>query len=218
MRTGTVLAVAGTALGFALALRAARVGGSTGVEARAPLPGDVLVPDATVSVTRAVSVAAPPERVWPWLVQLGQGRGGFYSYDVLENLAGLGIHSADRIDPQLQTLAIGDPVHLAREVALRVAALEPAVHLVLLGAPGPGERDVMPFRFSWAFVLRPGEPDPAGVAGTRLLVRERYRPRDLAARLMIELVVPVSALMSGRMLRGIRERAERVPVPQPVSR
>lgn len=216
MRTGTVLAAAGAA--FGLGLRAARAGGSTRTEALAPLPGDDLVPDATVSITRAVSVAAPPERVWPWLVQLGQGRGGFYSYDVLENLAGLGIHSADRIDPQLQTLAIGDPVHLAREVALRVAALEPAAHLVLLGAPGPGERDVMPFRFSWAFVLRPGEPDPAGVAGTRLLVRERYRPRDLAARLMIELVVPVSALMSGRMLRGIRERAERVPVPQPVSR
>ncbi|BBG01867.1 MULTISPECIES: hypothetical protein [Pseudonocardia] len=218
MRTRIALTAAGAALGLGLALRATRSGGSTGTEALAGLPGDVLVPDATVSITRAISIAAPPERVWPWLVQLGQGRGGFYSHDALENLAGLDVHSADRIDPRLQDLAVGDPVHLAREVALRVAALEPGAHLVLFGAPEPGEPEVMPFRFSWAFVLRPGEADATGVPGTRLLVRERYRPRDVAARLMVELVLSVSGLMSSRMLRGIRERAERVPAPQPVSR
>ena len=214
----TVLTAAG--LGTGLALRAARTGGSTRAEALVPLPGDVLVPDATVSITRAVSIAAPPEQVWPWLVQLGQGRGGFYSYDALENLAGLDIHSADRIDPRWQDLAVGDPVHLARDVALRVAALQPGGHLVLLGAPGAGEPDVLPFRFSWAFVLRHGEPGPDGVPRTRLLVRERYRPRSVAARLMIELVVPVSAGMSSRMLCGIRERAERgaAPVPRRVGR
>src|SRR5690606_11210755 len=119
------------------------------------LPGDDLVPEAgAVVATRAVTVDAPPARVWPWLVQIGQGRGGFYSYDALENLVGLGIRSADTVEERWQGLAVGDEVRLADEVALRVALLEPGSHLVLLGAPERSEAAVMPFRFSWAFVVR----------------------------------------------------------------
>ena len=178
------------------------------------LPGDELVPGARVVATRAVTVDAPPRDVWPWLVQLGQGRGGFYSYDALENLVGLGIHSADAVEERWQGLAVGDDVHLAEQVALRVARLETDDHLVLLGAPEPGEPDVMPFAFSWAFVVRPLAPD-TGTVRTRLLVRERYRAANPVARARIELVQPLSFLMSQKMLRGVRDRAERTPPRDP---
>ncbi len=168
----------------------------------APLPGDDLVPDARSIATRAITVAASARDVWPWLVQLGSGRAGFYSYDTVENLFGLDIHNADRIEPQWQALAVGDDVRLAPEAALRVARLEPEEHLVLHGIGGP-DQPAMPFEFSWAFVLR---PLPGG--GTRLLVRERYQPVVWWAPAIIEPVHPVSFVMSARMLRGIRDRAE----------
>lgn len=63
------------------------------------MPGDELVPDANFATTRAIDINAPVEVVWPWLVQIGQGRGGFYSYDLLENVMGLDIQSADQIIP-----------------------------------------------------------------------------------------------------------------------
>ena len=87
--------------------------GTTESELDAELPGDDLLPIADHQSTRAVSIRASADHVWPWLVQLGKGRGGFYSYDFLENLAGLDIRSADRIEPHLQTLALGDLVALA---------------------------------------------------------------------------------------------------------
>jgi len=174
------------------------------------LPGDDLVPEAgAVVATRAVTVDAPPARVWPWLVQIGQGRGGFYAYDALENLVGLGIRSADTVEERWQGLAVGDEVRLADEVALRVALLEPGSHLVLLGAPEPGEAAVMPFRFSWAFVVRALPPGDDGRARSRLIVRERYAPRGVVGRAVVEVVQPVSFLMTQRMLRGVRARAER---------
>ena len=184
--------------------------GSTEAELDATLPGDELTPAADHVVTRAVTIDAPPDAVWPWLVQLGKGRGGFYSYDVLENLVGLGIRSTDRIEAHLQNLAVGDPVHLAEDLALRVTTLEPGRALVLAGLPesdDPGAE--MPFRFTWAFVL----DEPA--AGTsRLVVRERYEYVRRSAALVVEPVTFASWLMTQQMLRGIRARAER-PLPTP---
>ena len=174
------------------------------------LPGDDLVPDArAVVATRAVTVDAPPADVWPWLVQLGQGRGGFYSYDALENLVGLGIRSADAIEERWQGLAVGDDVHLADEAVLRVAAPAPGAPPGLLGAPGPGQPDPRPVRFSWAFVVRPLPPGADGTPRSRLLVRERYVPLGAAGRVVVEAVQPVSFLMTQKMLRGVRDRAER---------
>ncbi len=206
-----VVATATLALGaLLLTRRMTQTWGTAEGEHDMVLPGDELVPDArAVVATRAVTIDAPPSDVWPWLVQLGQGRGGFYSYDALENLAGLGIHSADSVEDRWQDLAVGDDVHLADEVALRVALLEPGSHVVLLGAPGPGRPDTMPFRFSWAFVVRPLPPGRAGSARTRLLVRERYLPLGAAGRAVVEAVQPVSFVMSQKMLRGIRDRAGR---------
>lgn len=157
------------------------------------LPGDELVAAAPVVATRAVSVAAPPAAVWPWLAQIGQGRAGFYSHAWLENLAGCRIENADRIHPEWQELRRGDEIRMHPSAPpLVVRAVEPERLLVL------GEPEV----FSWAFVLEP-EQD-----GTRLLVRSRGSfglPGTLAP-----LLEPAHGVMERAMLAGIRRRAERV--------
>jgi len=134
---------------------------------------------------------------------LGQGRGGFYSYDFLENLVGCDIHSADRIVPEWQDVGVGDEVKLHPKVALAVAALEPGRSLVLRGGVPMGNTPP-PYDFTWAFVLRE-RPDRT----TRLLVRERYAYTRRWAPLVVEPVEAVSFVMSQKMLRGIRDRAER---------
>lgn len=156
------------------------------------LPGDDLVAAPPVVATRAVSIAAQPDEVWPWLAQIGQGRAGFYSHARLENLIGCRIENADRIHPEWQDLVVGSEVRMhPKAPPLVVRALEPGRVLVL------GEPDV----FSWAFVL-----EPEGV-GTRLLVRSRGSfglPGILAP-----LLEPVHAVMERAMLNGLRVRAER---------
>ena len=86
---------------------------ATSQDVRKRLPGDELVPNPTLESTRAITIRAPAEEVWRWLVQLGQDRGGFYSYDRLENLAGADIHNVDWIVPQMQHLKVGDFVPMA---------------------------------------------------------------------------------------------------------
>jgi hypothetical protein len=178
--------------------------GAADDEADRSLPGDDLIPHADLSATRAIAVRASADQVWPWIAQLGQGRGGFYSYDLLENLAGCDIHSADHIIPEWQEIRVGDEVKLAPQVALEVAALEPTRALVLRGGVPMGNTPP-PYDFSWAFVLC---EQPCGK--TRLLVRERYGYTTWWAPLLVEPVQVVSFLMTQKMLRGIRNRAERV--------
>jgi hypothetical protein len=158
-------------------------------------------PDLTA--TRAITVRASADQVWPWIAQLGQGRGGFYSYDFLENLAGCDIHSADRIVPGWQDIKIGDVIKLAPAVGLDVAVLEPGRSLVLRGGIPIGNT-APPYDFTWAWVLR---EEPHGTS--RLLVRERYAYTRTWARFLVEPVEAVSFVMSQKMLRGIRDRAER---------
>src|ERR671912_1847526 len=110
--------------------------GATDQEHQATWPGDHLVAQPSFVWTNAVTVQAPAAGIWPWLVQLGQGRGGLYSYDWLENLADLDMHSTEEIVPELQDLEVGDLVRLApermgAEAGLRVAAMEPRRALVL---------------------------------------------------------------------------------------
>ncbi|WP_425955221.1 SRPBCC family protein [Xylanimonas sp. McL0601] len=197
-----LVATSALALGAALLTRRmTQTWGTLAGESDAELPGDGILPRAGVVATRAVGIAPPPRAVWPWLVQLGYGRGGFYSHDRLERMVGLDIHSADQIEDRWQGLAVGDPVHLAPQVALRVAELAPNEHLVLEGADSLPGAAAAPYEFTWAFVLH-----PVG-AGTRLLVRERYRPTGLSGRVLAEAVQPVSFVMTAAMLRGIRQRA-----------
>lgn len=77
------------------------------------MPGDELIPSSATASTRAITIDAPPGEVWPWLAQIGQGRGGFYSFDALENLLRCAIHSADRIIPEFQRVSAGDLIRLA---------------------------------------------------------------------------------------------------------
>jgi hypothetical protein len=175
------------------------------------LPGDELVPEPNLGYTRGITVDARPEDVWPWVAQMGQGRGGFYSYDGLENLFRCDIHSADRVLPALQEVALGDVVRLAPGGApsFRVHMVAPPTVLVLVSAgteskdqpapPGVDEPVV-----TWQWVLRPLD----GGRRTRLLVRQRLS-RPHGQRLLWRLVEPVGFVMERRMLRGIKERAER---------
>jgi hypothetical protein len=151
--------------------------GATDQEADEPLPGDELLPNADLIATRAISIRASADQVWPWIAQLGQGRGGFYSYDFLENLVGCDIHSADRVVPEWQDVAVGDEVKLAPGVGLVVASVESGRSFVLRGGIPMGNISP-PYDFTWAFALR-DEADEA----TRLFVRERYAYRRPWARL-----------------------------------
>jgi hypothetical protein len=177
--------------------------GATAEEAHLALPGDSVLPVANASATRAVLINVDREAVWPWVVQLGQGRGGFYSYDLIENLIGCDIHSAEHVVADWQTLTVGDVIHLHPEVALTVALVEPGRSLVLRGAVPMGNAPP-PYDFTWAFVLRCA---PNGAI--RLVVRERYQYLRWWSAFLVEPVQVVSFVMSQKMLRGIRERAER---------
>lgn len=198
---GPVVVAALAAAGFFFRRFSLRWGASD-AEFNGPLPGDDFLPAADLQATRAISINAPASAVWPWLAQMGQRRGGLYSYDFLENLAGLDIHSADRIHPEWQDLKAGDRFHLAPAASadLEVGLVDLGRALVLRVPPDspPG-----PFDFSWAFVLQ-----PQADGSTRLLVRERYAYRRWWTAWMVEAVEVASFIMSRRMLQGIRSRAE----------
>jgi hypothetical protein len=184
--------------------------GAADEEVDAALPGDELLPDTDLVATRGIDIRVPPDQVWPWVAQLGQGRGGFYSYASLENLVGCDIQNADRIVSEWQHPEVGDAFRLAPEVALEVALVDPGRALVIAGIQPENllPEAPAPFDFTWAFVVQ----DSAG-GGSRLLARERYRYRSRWAAAMVEPVSIVSFLMTERMLRGIRDRAEAAASP-----
>lgn len=185
--------------------------GASADEVASGMPGDELVPQPRLGYTRAITIAAPPRRVWPWLAQIGHGRGGLYSYDGLENLVGCDIHSADEVLPEHQDLDVGDLIRLGPEgyPCFRVAEVVPDSALVLIGAdPKPPHAAAEPGSpgglATWQWQLR---RDPLG--GTRLLVRQRLTyPRSMS--LLWHVVEPVAFVMERRMLLGIRQRAERM--------
>ena len=184
--------------------------GATEEEVTAALPGDELTPPPVDQCTRAITIAAPPEAVWPWLVQMGADRGGFYSYAWMENLFGLQIRNADRIHEEWQQLAVGEPMwgDRRRTGGWVVELVEPNVTLVLKTAdPKTGRaatRDTgIGFEFQWTFALR-----PAPLGGTRLLIRERTAYGRLVTRWLLAPVGLVSFVMTRKMLDGIRVRVE----------
>ena len=199
-----IAVVAGTAAaGVLLARRWQLRWGATAAELAGPLPGDELIAEPDLTATRALTVRAPAARVWPWIAQLGQGRGGLYSYDSLENLIGCNIHSADRVVPEWQDVKAGDKIRLHPDVALEVATVAPGHWLVLRGG-APAGTAPPPFDFTWAFALQAG---PDGT--TRLIARERYAYTRRWARFIVEPVEVIDFVMTQKMLRGIRSRAER---------
>ena len=198
-----VLAAAAAALGAVR--RVSLRWGTDGDETTRSLPGDDILPSADLQTTRAISIGAPRAEVWPWVAQIGQNRAGFYSYDWLENLVGCDIHSADLLMPEVRVQGVGEAVNLHPQVALEVVAFADGDHLVLRGGVGPdGRAEGAPYDFTWAFVL---VDSPNGT--TRLVVRERYAYLEPWAGALVEPIELLSFLMSQRMLRGIRDRAER---------
>ncbi len=126
-----------------------RWGATDAEEAAATLPGDELIPQARWGYTHAITIDAPPEQVWPWLAQLGQGRGGFYSYEGLENLIGCHVRNVYPLVPECQNIVVGDQIRLHPQAPpLTVAMVEPHSRLVLHGAlPESGDAQI------WAFHL-----------------------------------------------------------------
>lgn len=171
--------------------------------------GDDLLPNARVQVTHQIDIDARPEDVWPWLVQMGRRRGGWYSWDRLDNG---GVPSADEIIPALQQLAVGDilPVKQSGPDGFAVLVLD-APRALVLGDPSllpgrPTPRKGIP-RGTWAFSL-----EPIGDTATHLVVRVRidYEPSFVAA-LLRPMVMALHEIMERKQLGTLKERAEARP-------
>lgn len=164
--------------------------GTSPAERRRSLPGDELVPDPEIVIDHGVTIEAPPESVWPWLAQIGQDRGGFYSYEWLENLAGCKMRNAERIHPEWQRRAVGDPV-----------VLHPAAPGVPVTIFQPGRAIGLE---GWGvFLVEPVADD----ARTRLIARGRI-PRGAASAFYRTLLEIPHFVMQRKMLLDIKQRAE----------
>ncbi len=178
--------------------------GATMDEVRGPMPGDEVVRRAQFNATRAVTIDAPPERVWPWIVQLGYGRAGFYTYDLIDNASQ---PSAVRILEEYQDLAVGDLMPMFKEmndlaIAYTVAAFETNEWMVWVHRPHPTERPDS----TWTWRLT-----PLRGGRTRLVTRMKQDYRWETPRLAIFNFVLMEMgdfAMERRMLLGIKRRAE----------
>ena len=180
---------------FLLLRRPVMTWGATPTEASGRLPGDELLEEADGVATRAIDVDAPPAAVWPWIAQMGpKPRGGAYTYDWIENLLGLGMRSADCVLPEFQDPHPGDTIALGQN-RMRLERVEPEHVLAWRSEDG---------NWVWTFVLEPQN------GSTRLVSRNRYRLPTLAARIGMLPIEPASLVMERKMLRGIKQRAERL--------
>ena len=169
--------------------------GATPAEAARRLPGDELLPDADGVATRAITIDAPAAAVWPWLAQMGPSpRGGAYTYDWIENLLGLNMHSSDRVLPEYQHPQVGQGFGYGPN-KMSFAIVEPEHVLATRSADG---------NWVWTFILeeRGGK--------TRLISRNRFRLPKLKDKVGMIPMEPGSLVMERKMLRGIKARAERL--------
>jgi len=190
--------------------------GITEDEAAAVLPGDELVRSPKLCMTWGITINVPIEEVWPWVVQMGQGRGGFYTYQFLENIVGCQIFNADRILPEYQQIPLEVGVSLAPNMTMNVALHEEGHYFFLhsymdmttMEVVDP-KQDSFPEKFmniGWGFYLK-----EAGENQTRFLSRwlTDYDPaliNKIAVNLFLE---PVGFVMGRKMLLGTKQRAER---------
>jgi len=207
-----IVAVAGS---VAAAVSAAYLGlgrrwcltwGATAEEVHRVMPGDELLVHPDVMSTRAVRIAAAPSAVWPWLMQMGSGKGGVYTYDWIENLVGLNMHSVDVVLPQFQDRKVGDVEVLGKSgPRMRVEVLDPQRAMVLHSEDG---------NWVWTFGLYPES------GGTVLVSRNRIATPGAAApvRVFTTLIMePGSLIMERKMLLGIKQRAETLASSQAVA-
>jgi len=203
-----------------------------------PLPGDDLIPDGTALLTRGITIDAPPEAVWPWLVQIGFGRGGWYSYDQMDMRG----KSADAILPEYQNLAVGDTVPVSPDAGFTVKLVEPnhalgvyidteiveswqkkaSESIAVKETPGLSMSGGMlstsmpqEFKISWTIVL-----EPVGVGQTRLIERTRgwFGSGNVSTKAMMPMLGFGIFLMTRKQMLGIRDRVERVASLERVER
>jgi len=182
--------------------------GTTGADLSRVMPGDAGVAEPTYQATLAVAIAAPPEHIWPWLLQMGYQRGGLYSYDWLDRLFGyLDQPSTNRILPEFQRLNVGDEIPVGRGGGFPVKGVEPYRSLVL-GGEGDG------FAWVWQFGIYPIDEDR-----TRLVSRNSVRtPKTFPSWLFMRVIEPAAFLMTRRMLLGLKQRAEWLGAEQRAAR
>ena len=187
--------------------------GATDYDTRRALPGDEIIPNAATQETRAITIAAPIERVWPWVAQLGQDRGGFYSFDLLENLVGGEMPTVDVLRPAAQEWRLGDKLWMypsTKAGGVGFATLRTYLPGRALGfaTRGFGTAPTAPEDGSWAFFL-----EPTLTGETRLLIRGRVAPgRSLGGVIFDRLVFePVHFAMERRTMLGLKELAEGSP-------
>jgi hypothetical protein len=174
--------------------------GATPEEIARTLPGDELLESADIVSTRAITIDAPPSAVWPWLVQMGSGRGGAYSYDWIENLLGLDIHSASEVLPEFQDIKVGDafPLGPPGGPLMRVQILDPERSLTFRLDDG---------NWVWSFGLYPEDGSTRLVSRNRIATPDASLAKRAANALLME---PGSLVMERKMLKGIKQRAEQL--------
>lgn len=187
--------------------------GAEASDVDAALPGDELIGNPTIVTTRAITINASPEAIWPWLVQMGQDRGGLYSYDRLESLCGLHFHNADRIVPEWQHLDVGDQIRAAPatagpEAGFTVVAIDEYRSIVTaIGDPSrvlvQAKTGALPEGGTWVFVLQPVDDHR-----TRLIVRLRanFGMPLVAEWIAARVLEPIHFVMERKQLLGIRRR------------
>lgn len=169
--------------------------GAASGEAAAQLAGDELIESPDGVSTRAISIDAPPDKVWPWIVQIGPApRGGVYTYDWIENLLGLNMHSVDEVLPEFQHPEIGDAIGMGANTMI-IELVDPNRAIAWRSADG---------NWVWSFVLR--EQD----GKTRLISRNSFRLNRLIDKIGMLPMEPASLIMERKMLLGMKERAERL--------
>ena len=190
--------------------------GSTEEELARELPGDEIIENVKGWYNHAITIKAAPADVWPWIVQLGQNKGGFYSYELLENVVGSKIHNADRIVPEFQDTAVGDKVMMTPKAApYIVVAIEPGRAFVLRLRVNLEKgtildiADPLPEKYqdgSWLFFI---EETPEG--NTRMITRSRNDwNQSKTNTFFYGLFGIISMVMDRKLLKGIRKRAEAV--------
>lgn len=180
--------------------------GATAEEIRATLPGDELVAHPVAQTTQAVTIRAQPEQIYPWLLQLGVDRGGMYSYDWLENLVGLNVHTVDRIAPEYQNAKPGDfwgftPKESGDGPGVYVVKLD--ANRAVLGCFGMRRVSPIPCTGTWQLVL---QPQSDGM--TRLILRARTDAASPMTGIFGAIFDPITFTMQRGMLLGFRDRIE----------
>ena len=199
MRKKTLLVTAGALIGGAALYRSflrapILTWGATRDEVSRRLPGDELLEEADGTATRAITINAPPSAVWPWIAQMGPSpRGGAYTYDWIENLLGLNMHSVDHVLPEFQHPKVGDGFGYGpNKMSFRLVEPE---HV--LAAQSEDSNWV------WTFVIEQTQEGK-----TRLISRNRFRLPKLKDKIGMIPMEPASLVMERRMLHGIKKRAE----------